>query len=237
MVAALAVAARVAKLAAVVAVPLALTLGAWVLVAAKLPGAAVAAAQISGTTASAAGDRLARDALVRLAVLPAARPRSSTDYPIRPISGGYPLLQVWITQGWAAFGWLEVKCAAGVYRVLGVLTVAIFAGAGAALVARAGARSTGAWSSFLALACLALLAGLHWTDYHQLEAGSRGFMQGALPVPGDRGVRRRARGRGVAASRRRVRPAVAGAHGRRAVRLPPVRVRPRAVEVLCVDAR
>ena len=40
--------------------------------------------------------------------------------------------------------------------------------------------------AFLALACLALLGGLHWTDYHQVEAGSNGFMQGryAFPVIG-----------------------------------------------------
>ena len=45
---------------------------------------------------------------------------------------GYPLLQVWITQGWAAFGWLEIKFDPWVYRVLGPLTVAVF---GAALLA------------------------------------------------------------------------------------------------------
>jgi hypothetical protein len=37
--------------------------------------------------------------------------------------------------------------------------------------------------AFLALACLALLAGLHWTDYHQVEAGTQGFMQGRYVFP------------------------------------------------------
>jgi hypothetical protein len=95
---------------------------------------------------------------------------------------GYPLLQVWITHGWAAFGWLEIKFPPWVYRILGVLTMAVFAGGVAALVrARRGLDLR--VLAFLALACLALLAGLHWTDYHQVEAGSAGFMQGRYVFP------------------------------------------------------
>jgi hypothetical protein len=36
---------------------------------------------------------------------------------------------------------------------------------------------------FLALAFAALLGGLHWTDYHQLESGTKGFMQGRYLFP------------------------------------------------------
>lgn len=163
-------AARVIRPAAIVAVPLVLIL-AWLF----------APAQISDTTASAAGTDW-REMLSYAWQYYLPRVPGQTDYPIRPISGGYPLLQVWITQGWGAFGWLEVKWAAGVYRVLGVITVVIGAGAGAALW-RAHRAIDWRVASFLALACLALLAGLHWTDYHQLEAGSRGFMQARYLFP------------------------------------------------------
>ena len=134
------------------------------------------------------------------------RESRQTDYPIRPISGGYPLLQVWITQGWGAFGWLEVKFG----RPGSTAFSASSPSCGAGAAPRCGARRRAIdWrvASFLALACLSLLAGLHWTDYHQL--GGARVHAGALPVPGDRGVRRRARGRGVG-SAARVRPAVAG---------------------------
>ncbi len=72
-----------------------------------------------------------------------------------------------------------------VYRILGVLTMAVFALALAALL-RARRNVDLRVLAFLALACAALLGGLHWTDYHQLEAGSKGFMQGryAFPVIG-----------------------------------------------------
>jgi len=163
-------AARVIRLAAIVVVPLVLIL-AWLF----------APAQISDTKASAAGTNW-REMLSYAWQYYLPRVPGQQDYPIRPISGGYPLLQVWITQGWGAFGWLEVKWAAWVYRVLGVITVGIGALAVAALWR---ARRAIDWrvAGFLALACLSLLAGLHWTDYHQLEAGSRGFMQARYLFP------------------------------------------------------
>jgi hypothetical protein len=103
-----------------------------------------------------------------------------SDYRIPP--GGYPLLQVWITQGWAAFGWLEIKFSPWVYRVLGVLTVGVGLAAVTALVR---ARRLVDWrvAGFLALAFVALLGGLHWTDYHELEKGSGGFMQARYVFP------------------------------------------------------
>ena len=197
--------ARVVKLGAIIAVPLALTLGAWVLGAKLLDR--LAAAQISDTTASAAGTNW-REMLSYVWQYYLPRLPGQTDYPIQPIGGGYPLLQVWVTQGWGAFGWLEVKWAAGVYRVLGVVTVVTGAGAAAALWR---ARRAIDWrvASFLALACLSLLAGLHWTDYHQLEAGSRGFMQSRylFPVIAVFGA---ALAAAVSVVPARVRPAVAG---------------------------
>jgi hypothetical protein len=198
-------AARVVRLAAIVAVPLAVTLGAWVLGAKLLDR--LAAAQISDTTASITGTNW-REMFSYAWQYYLPRIPGQQDYPIAPIGGGYPLLQVWITQGWGAFGWLEVKWAAWVYRVLGVITVGIGA---AAAVALWRARRAIDWrvASFLALACLSLLAGLHWTDYHQLEAGSRGFMQTRylFPVIAVFGA---ALAAAVSVVPARVRPAVAG---------------------------
>ena len=96
--------------------------------------------------------------------------------------GGYPLLQVWITQGWAAFGWLEVKFPPWTYRVLGILTIGVIVAGFAALI-RARHRLDLRVVGFLALTCATLLAGLHWTDYHQLEDGAKGFMQARYLFP------------------------------------------------------
>jgi len=185
LVATLGVAARwprvrgVLAVAAAVAVPLALTLGAWSL-AARL-GDRPAAAQVTTTaaTVSPAGTNW-RELLSY--VWQYYLPRTPVQQDYRIPQGGYPLLQVWITQGWAAFGWLEVKFAPWVYRVLGVLTMGVIGGAVVALVRARRAVDLRVFA-FLALACLALLGGLHWTDYHQLEAGSKGFMQGRYAFP------------------------------------------------------
>jgi 4-amino-4-deoxy-L-arabinose transferase-like glycosyltransferase len=182
---------RVLKLVAAAAIPIALTLGVWVVVArttdhpaaAQVSAAAVAGTSSGGGTAGAAptsGGTNWRELSSYLWQYYLPRLPFQKDFQM-PFAG-YPLLQVWITQGWAAFGWLEVKFPPWVYRVLGVLTVAIFAGGLAALV-RARRRVDWRVLTFLALACLALLAGLHWTDYHQVLAGSAGFMQGRYVFP------------------------------------------------------
>jgi hypothetical protein len=95
---------------------------------------------------------------------------------------GYPLLQVWITQGWATFGWLEVKFDPQVYRILALVTVGIV---GAALVAlfRARSRVDRRVLAFLGVTLVILLLGLHWTDYHQLKEEGRPFMQARYLFP------------------------------------------------------
>ena len=84
---------------------------------------------------------------------------------------------------------VEVKFAPMVYRVLAVLTTAVF---GLSLVALVRARRTVDLRvlGFLALAFFALLAGLHWTDYHQLATTGQPFMQARylFPVIGVFGV-------------------------------------------------
>jgi 4-amino-4-deoxy-L-arabinose transferase-like glycosyltransferase len=108
-------------------------------------------------------------------------PRTPVQSSFHGVSG-YPLLQVWITQGWATFGWLEVKFDPWVYRILALITVAI---AAAALVAlwRARARVDRRVLAFLGVTFVILLLGLHWTDYHQLKQQGQPFMQGRYLFP------------------------------------------------------
>jgi hypothetical protein len=172
-------AAALARLGAAAVVPLALTFGAWY-VGASL-GDRSATTNLGGTPAPAAASGSSfRELLSYLWQYYLPRTPLQTDYRIPP--GGYPLLQVWITQGWAAFGWLEVKFTPWVYRILALLT----AGAGIAAAVAVWRARRGIdlrVAGFLALAFLGLLAGLHWTDYHQLEAGMRGFMQARYVFP------------------------------------------------------
>ena len=142
--------------------------------------------------------------------------------------------QVWITQGWAAFGWLEIKFAPWVYWVLGVLTAAIGGRGRGRAGARPAARSTCASPRSWRSACVALLAGLHWTDYHELETGAPGFMQAPLPVPGrsaSSGSRWPARSRSSRA-RRAARSPAPRSRGLLVFHL--LCPRPRAGAVLCV---
>ena len=108
-------------------------------------------------------------------------PRTPVQTSFRSVSG-YPLLQVWITEGWGTFGWLEVKFDPWVYRILALVTVGIF---GAAFVAlfRARARVDRRVVAFLGVTFVILLLGLHWTDYHQLTEHGRPFMQGRYLFP------------------------------------------------------
>ena len=156
-----------------------MTLGAWV-VGARAGDRAVAAQITESSSSGATAGTNWRELLSYVWQYYLPRLPFQQRYTVPP--GGYPLLQVWITQAWGAFGWLEVKFPPWVYRVLGVLTVSVFAGGVAALVR---ARRQVEWRvlAFVALVFFALLGGLHWTDYHQLESGTLGFMQGRYMFP------------------------------------------------------
>jgi hypothetical protein len=162
------------RLTTAIVIPVALTLGAWVLVASS--SGRSPAAQLTDAT----GDTNWRELASYFVQYYVPRPPFLQEYRIPP--GGYPLLQVWLTQGWGAFGWLEIKFEPWVYRVLAVLTMSVF-GAAAFAVLRARRRVDWRVFAFLASACVALLAGLHWTDYHQLESGASGFMQARYLFP------------------------------------------------------
>jgi 4-amino-4-deoxy-L-arabinose transferase-like glycosyltransferase len=190
------------RLTAAVAIPVALTLGLWVLAASSTNRSPAA-----GQLAAEGGSTNWRELFSYLWQYYLPRPPFLTDYPTPP--GGYPLLQVWITQGWAAFGWLEVKFEPWVYRVLGVLTMSIF-GAGLLALVRARRRLDWRVVAFLGAACIALLAGLHWTDYHKLENGEPAFMQARYLFPAI-GVMGLALAGAVSLAPVRIRGALAGA--------------------------
>ena len=108
-------------------------------------------------------------------------PRTPVQQDVKTVVG-YPLLQVWITQGWATFGWLEIKFDPWVYRVLGPLTVAVFAAALLALL-KDWRRVDRRVVVFLAVAFVVLLAGLHWTEYHKFKTDGQSFMQARYMFP------------------------------------------------------
>jgi 4-amino-4-deoxy-L-arabinose transferase-like glycosyltransferase len=166
---------RAAVIAGTTVAVLALTLGAWVLIAGLLDRPADAVL----TQAVGNGNTNWRE--LASYVWQYYLPRTPVQQDVQTV-GGYPLLQVWITQGWAAFGWLEIKFDPWVYRVLGPLTVAIF---GAALLAllKAWPRVDRRVVLFLAVAVVVLFAGLHWTEYHEYKTDGTSFMQGRYAFP------------------------------------------------------
>jgi hypothetical protein len=164
--------ASVARFCGALAVPLLLALGIWAL-AADLADQSFASQIVESTSPVGTGSS-AREFFSYLWQF--YLPRTPIQYKYAFGAGGPPLISIWITHGWAAFGWLEVRFWGWVYWALGTLSLAIGIAAVVALV-RARRRVDARVAAFLGLAALTLLAGLHWTDYRQLEAGAPGFMQ------------------------------------------------------------
>ncbi len=109
------------------------------------------------------------------------QPPFLTDY--RFTTGGLPAYQVWLKQGWARLRLAgdplrrgRLPCAGDPHGA--DRRSARWCGCGS----RAAGSTGPPWCS-CALVAAALLAGLHWTDYHQTEAGSRGFMQARYLFP------------------------------------------------------
>jgi 4-amino-4-deoxy-L-arabinose transferase-like glycosyltransferase len=94
----------------------------------------------------------------------------------------YPVYDVWLTGGWASFGWLEVNFPDAVYVLLALLTLLILAGAAVAVL-RAWSRIDRALAAAFALAVVTLFAGLHWTEFRTLIGGSGPFTQGRYLLP------------------------------------------------------
>jgi hypothetical protein len=175
--------AAVAARAGAAALPVLVILGGWILLASILDRPS--SAQLSGALASSNETDL-RELLSY--TWQYYLPRLPGQQPFAFSFDGHPAFHTWGRQIWAAFGWLEVKLPQNAYRILGLLTAAVGAGAVVALW-RARRRVDWAAVAFLALAVVALLAGLHWTDYHIAKAGGE-FIQGRyiFPVVGVGGV-------------------------------------------------
>jgi 4-amino-4-deoxy-L-arabinose transferase-like glycosyltransferase len=110
-----------------------------------------------------------------------------TDYPT--VAATLPVYDIWIKGAWAAFGWTEVVFPEAVYAFLTAVTVLVAGVTGVALWRRRGSHDP-AVGAFLALTVLALLAGLHWSEYRILERGGVNFNQGRylLPLAGIAGL-------------------------------------------------
>jgi 4-amino-4-deoxy-L-arabinose transferase-like glycosyltransferase len=93
-----------------------------------------------------------------------------------------PVWNIWLKGGWGRFGWLEVKFPPIVYALLAAFTVAVLAGAALALV-RSLPAIDWALAAFFAIAALALLTGLHWTEFRTLVGESGPFNQGRYLLP------------------------------------------------------
>jgi hypothetical protein len=96
-----------------------------------------------------------------------------------------PVYAIWIRQGIGAFGWVSVGLPGWLYTA-GAAAAGGIAIAAVALLTRIRGRTRLALLAFLALALLALLGGLHLTDYRSIIAGQGGILQGRylLPVVG-----------------------------------------------------
>jgi 4-amino-4-deoxy-L-arabinose transferase-like glycosyltransferase len=92
------------------------------------------------------------------------------------------VFHIWLEGGWGRFGWTNVNLPGWVYPVLGAVSAALTLGAGA-VVATTRAPHRFARLSFFAVALLALLAGLHLTDYRAIIAGQGALLQGRYLLP------------------------------------------------------
>jgi 4-amino-4-deoxy-L-arabinose transferase-like glycosyltransferase len=153
------------------------TLGGWFVVARAL--SRPAAAQVSSASGSAGLNPRELISYVWQFYLP--RLPSMTDFP--SVAHTIPVYDIWLKGTWAAFGWTEVQFRNRVYVVLAAVTLAVTVTAAVQLW-RSRAGGDRAVFAFLVLVPLSLLAGLHWSEYHLIMAGSSSnFNQGRYLLP------------------------------------------------------
>ncbi|MDA0185154.1 DUF2142 domain-containing protein [Solirubrobacter phytolaccae] len=173
-----------ARVGAAVAAGLAATVGVWFVLAAAL--SRPAAAQVSAASSTSGG----------------ADPREFVSYvwqfylprlpfmdDFRSVAHTIPVYDIWFKGVWGSFGWTEVLFRNRIYLLLLLVTVAVVVLAAIELwKTRAG--SDWAIGAFLALAAVALLGGLHWSEYNLLTGGASNFNQGRylLPLAGIAGL-------------------------------------------------
>lgn len=155
---------------------LAVTAGTWLIVARVLDREV--SAQLSSAT-STSGFNL-RELFSYLWQFYLPNLPSQTPYPT--VAETIPVYDIWIKTGWAAFGWTEVTFPGVVYVLLTLVTVGVGGIAVVAVWRNRRGIDLGV-AGFLALVALTLLAGLHWTEYKEIEAGSANFNQGRYLFP------------------------------------------------------
>jgi len=97
-------------------------------------------------------------------------------------TSGLPVYDVWMLQGFGDFGWLDVTLPDWLYKLMAAASTVFIVPAAALLTLIRGWRRL-ALIAFLGLALLALLAGLHLTDYRSLIAQQGPILQGRYLLP------------------------------------------------------
>ena len=108
-------------------------------------------------------------------------PRLPGTIPDR-VTPGLSVYNVWLREGWGVFGWLEVRMPETVYALLAGF-MSLVAIASAAIVATFRDRLRWGLIGFFATALVALLFGLHLTEYRSLIAGQGPILQGRYLLP------------------------------------------------------
>ncbi len=108
-------------------------------------------------------------------------PRLPFQHPFRE-SSGLAVYDVWMRQGLATFGWLDVLVPDWLYKLGAAIGSAIFVAVGV-LLTRVRGEQRLALLAFFGLALLTLLAGLHLTDYRSLIAEQGPILQGRYLLP------------------------------------------------------
>lgn len=94
----------------------------------------------------------------------------------------FPVYDVWVKTSWAAFGWLEIRFPSWTYVLFGALTMLV-TGAAASRIWRGRRAIDRGRAAFFAVAAVVLLAGLHWTEYHQIRLTGQAVNQGRYLFP------------------------------------------------------
>jgi 4-amino-4-deoxy-L-arabinose transferase-like glycosyltransferase len=154
---------------------LALTDGVWIAVSKLLDRAA--AAQLSQVTTTQVFNLRELASYLWSYYLPEL-PFQQGTFRAEPL----PVYDVWFKTSWASFGWLEVTFPWFVYAGLLVITAVVLALALSTLW-RVRQRIDRATFAFLAVVALALLAGLHWTEYWWMRSDRGPFNTGRYLFP------------------------------------------------------
>jgi 4-amino-4-deoxy-L-arabinose transferase-like glycosyltransferase len=99
-----------------------------------------------------------------------------------PIAEGGAYYTIWLREGWATFGWLDVQIVSWVYSLIGWIC-AVFLVMGAALLTRIRGVRKLSLLAFFALALVGLVGLLHVTDYLTIISSGYALFQGRYLLP------------------------------------------------------